>query len=130
MNKATALRIWNAANPHSELETLETRNSDSLDFHDAGVWGIRRALMSAYGEGAETKEAQYELGKIANYELRVETLSTRNSDSLDFHDVAVWSIHNALRQAAAAGRKARNAKRPVAKTAAPAAAPAQLALFA
>ena len=125
MTQATALRIWNQANPYGELETLATRNSDSLDFHEAGVWSIRRALMTAYGYGAETKAAQHQLGKIANNELQVETLSTRNSVSLDVHTVAVWSIHNALRQAAAAGRKA---NQPVAKTPAPTA--VQTTLFA
>ena len=29
------------------LETLETRHSDSLDFHDTGVWSIRKALKTA-----------------------------------------------------------------------------------
>lgn len=29
---------------------------------------------------------------IAQKHLRIETLETRNSDRLDFHDVAVWSI--------------------------------------
>jgi len=34
------------------LETLETRNSDSLDFHDMAVWQIREALEAAYQAGA------------------------------------------------------------------------------
>ncbi|MFN7306153.1 MAG: DUF6900 domain-containing protein [Acetobacteraceae bacterium] len=33
----------------------------------------------------------------------VETLETRNRDALDFHDVAVWSIRQALAEAYAAG---------------------------
>lgn len=33
----------------------------------------------------------------------VETLETRNSDDLDFHDVAVWSIKEALHDAFLAG---------------------------
>ena len=36
----------------------------------------------------------------------IETLKTRNSDSLDFHDVAVWSIRDALAAAFAAGQAA------------------------
>ena len=36
----------------------------------------------------------------------VVTLDTRNSDSLDFHDVAVWSIRAALEEAFAAGQAA------------------------
>ena len=43
----------------------------------------------------------------------VETLETRNRDALDFHDVAVWSIRQALAEAYAAGQSAakRNRKR-------------------
>jgi hypothetical protein len=36
----------------------------------------------------------------------IETLETRNSDGLDFHDVAVWAIRDALEAAFAAGRAA------------------------
>jgi hypothetical protein len=34
------------------LETLETRNSDSLDFHDVSVWAIKKALTDAFFAGA------------------------------------------------------------------------------
>lgn len=30
------------------IDTLETRKSDSLDFHDISVWGLREALTTAY----------------------------------------------------------------------------------
>jgi len=33
------------------IETLETRNSDGLDFHDVAVWAIRSALEAAYTAG-------------------------------------------------------------------------------
>lgn len=36
----------------------------------------------------------------------VETLKTRNSDDLDFHDVAVWAIKAALEDAFIAGMTA------------------------
>ena len=39
-----------AAN-HFRLETLETRNSDGLDFHDVAVWSIRAALEAAFAAG-------------------------------------------------------------------------------
>ena len=35
------------------LETLETRNWDSLDFHDHAVWSIKEALEAAYDAGAK-----------------------------------------------------------------------------
>ncbi len=45
------------------------------------------------------------LEEIAKAVLDVPTLETRRSDSLDFHDVAVWSIRDALLAAYHAGRK-------------------------
>ena len=36
---------------HLFVETLETRNSDRLDFYDVSVWGIRQALIDAYEAG-------------------------------------------------------------------------------
>ena len=41
------------AKEHLFIETLETRRSDSLDFHDLSVWQIRRALDAAYKAGFE-----------------------------------------------------------------------------
>ena len=43
---------------------------------------------------------------IANDVLGIETLDARKSDSLDFHDLAVWQIRKALEAAYEAGRKA------------------------
>ena len=36
---------------HLFIETLETRNSDRLDFHDVSVWAVQSALMPAYQAG-------------------------------------------------------------------------------
>ena len=41
------------AEKHLFIETLETRNSDSLDFHDVSVWGVRSALEAAFKAGVE-----------------------------------------------------------------------------
>jgi hypothetical protein len=35
------------------IETLETRKSDSLDFHDVAVWCLRDALEAAFNAGVE-----------------------------------------------------------------------------
>ena len=40
--------ILEIATRHFFVETLETRNSDQLDFHDVAVWAIRAALEDAY----------------------------------------------------------------------------------
>ena len=36
---------------HLFVSTLETRNSDRLDFHDVSVWGIKSALQAAFEAG-------------------------------------------------------------------------------
>jgi hypothetical protein len=41
---------------------------------------------------------------IAKKYLGIDTLDARNSDSLDFYDVAVWSIKDALKAAYEAGK--------------------------
>jgi hypothetical protein len=33
------------------IATLETRSSDSLDFHDVSVWAIKTALQAAFEAG-------------------------------------------------------------------------------
>ena len=40
------------AQKHLGIETLQTRNADSLDFHDTAVWGIKDALEAAFKAGA------------------------------------------------------------------------------
>jgi len=39
------------AQRHFQIETLETRKSDSLDFHDVSIWSIKDALIEAYELG-------------------------------------------------------------------------------
>jgi len=46
------------------------------------------------------------LAEIARDLLGIETLETRKSDDLDFHDLAVWTIERALTVAYEAGRLA------------------------
>jgi len=52
------------------------------------------------------------LTQIAQNKLGIETLETRKSDGLDFHDVAVWCLRDALEAAFNAGvEQASNAKK-------------------
>ena len=37
---------------HLAIQTLETRNSDWLDFHDVSVWGVKNALKKAFDAGS------------------------------------------------------------------------------
>lgn len=46
------------AKQHLDLDTLDERRSDSLDFHELSVWQIRAALEAAYRAGE--KAAQQE----------------------------------------------------------------------
>jgi hypothetical protein len=51
------------------------------------------------------------LAAIAKETLHIDTLETRKSDSLDFHDVAVWSVKAALEAAYRAGLAAAKEER-------------------
>ena len=46
-----ALLLEIAQKHFPNIETLETRNSDGLDFHYVAVWAIRSALEAAYEAG-------------------------------------------------------------------------------
>lgn len=46
------------------------------------------------------------INRIARQALGIETLETRRTDSLDFHERAVWTIKDALERAYEAGRAA------------------------
>ena len=41
---------------HLFIETLETRNSDRMDFHEVSVWGVKSALMAAYEAGRQAAQ--------------------------------------------------------------------------
>jgi hypothetical protein len=47
------------ARRHLNLETLETRKSDSLDFSDQAVWSIAAALKEAYELGRSDEKTQH-----------------------------------------------------------------------
>ena len=50
-NTARDALILTIAERHLLLDTLETRNSDSVDFHEHAVWAIRAALEEAFEAG-------------------------------------------------------------------------------
>ena len=39
---------------HLFIDTLETRHSDRLDFHEVSVWAIKSALQAAFDAGRNT----------------------------------------------------------------------------
>lgn len=48
---STEQQVQKIALDHLFIETLETRHSDRLDFHDVSVWGIKSALEAAFEAG-------------------------------------------------------------------------------
>ncbi len=45
--------LTDIARLHLDISTLETRRSDSLDFHNVSVWSVTHALKAAFEAGAD-----------------------------------------------------------------------------
>lgn len=67
---------------------------------------IRDVTGKTFPRAAAPTKAEL-LSLIAEKNLRIGTLETRNTDGLDFHGVAVWNVKAALEAAFEAGRRAR-----------------------
>ena len=52
-DKALENLLQKIALDHLFIESLETRNSDRMDFHDVSVWAVKSALMAAYEAGRQ-----------------------------------------------------------------------------
>jgi hypothetical protein len=52
-DKALETLLQQIALDHLFIETLETRNSDRMDFHEVSVWGVKSALIAAYEAGRQ-----------------------------------------------------------------------------
>ena len=50
-NVARDALLMEIAERHLFLETLETRNADSVDFNEHAVWAVRSALEAAFEAG-------------------------------------------------------------------------------
>ena len=53
-NQARDQQLLQIATDHLFIETLETRNSDRLDFHDVSVWAVKAALQAAFEAGQQS----------------------------------------------------------------------------
>ena len=73
--------------------------------HLAQVELARRGL-SARGNSLRDVAAEIAVADIAQRLLHLDTIATRNSDVLDFHELAVWTIREALVAAYNAGAQA------------------------
>ncbi|NVJ27625.1 hypothetical protein HUW62_41070 [Myxococcus sp. AM011] len=49
--QAPAETLERIAREEMDIETLEKRWSDNLDFHNVSVWGLKAALEAAYQAG-------------------------------------------------------------------------------
>jgi len=63
-------------------------------------------MLAAQESNADAEAA---VAAMACKVLGIETLATRNSDSLDFHEVAVWQIEDLISRAYEMGRAAARA---------------------
>lgn len=52
---ATQALLTAIATKHLDLETLETRGSDSMDFSNHAVWNIKAALEAAFRAGQQSR---------------------------------------------------------------------------
>jgi hypothetical protein len=57
---------------------------------------IHLGASTAGDDAAPQAAAEAAVVEIARRHLGLDTLDTRNADALDFHDLAVWSIREAL----------------------------------
>ena len=53
-NQARDQLLLTIATDHLFIATLETRNSDRLDFHDVSVWAVEAALQAAFEAGQQS----------------------------------------------------------------------------
>lgn len=92
---------------HLASAELASRGMDA-----SGTWcGFPKAREIHLGDqraDAPTDDATAEqtVAEIARRILHLDTIETRNSDALDFHELAVWQIKEALAAAFAAGQAA------------------------
>lgn len=92
--------------------TLLNRAGDACDTARAHpYWQNAGGILSAIEKAMPQKDPPEQpsapldalIASIAVEDLGVPTLAIRNSDSLDFHDIAVWKLAAALRRAYQAG---------------------------
>lgn len=80
------------------IQTLETRNSDSLDFHEVATWGLKNAITAAYRLKAQNDPPKWVVDVIAVTYFFRDDLETSNSNK-DFFETSVWAVKSALEKA-------------------------------
>jgi len=91
---------------HTRLERI-VRQRPLTNEEAAKYNKVRKQVKKELPELIARHKVSEEVRKL----LHLETLATRNMDSLDFHEVAVWNVKKAIDMAFEAGRKLEKAKR-------------------
>lgn len=104
-NKANKMNTTRTTAPGSKARTTSKTTAAERKARNARNC---KAIIAANEKLAADKRARRtardaKLAAIAEKHCGFETLETRNSDSDDFRDVAVWSLKDALEAAYAAG---------------------------
>ena len=88
-------------------ETSRRADEDARAVYKAALARIenRWTRRAAHNKATQTPAAIKTVSRIAADLLDIDTLETRNSDGLDFHDVSVASLKAALVAAYEAGRR-------------------------
>lgn len=84
-------------------EAIEELASDRRWMRATREFVHRHIRASAQMAAPPTREEEIE--SIARRILKIDTLETRSADELDFHELAVWTIQEALDAAYEAGRQ-------------------------
>lgn len=85
------------ANDYLGIETLETQNSDSLDFHEVSVWGVLGALEAAFNAGKENSSINNELVEALKIAEDAIVIPSKQITSAD--DQRMKIIRNAINNA-------------------------------
>ena len=69
--------------------TLETRGSDSLDFHDCAAWQIKEALEAAYAAGKEAGKTESD-PRVEAMQRSLQTLSAMLLEAVGDDNLAAF----------------------------------------
>jgi hypothetical protein len=107
MNRSLHKKLADIARQHLHIETLETRGSDRLDFHEVSVWGVKAALQAAYEYGQASlckpkspgilREAEILLKACLNYAKAADGDSNdaEHDAALDMQSAAIGFLRSA-----------------------------------
>jgi len=83
----------------------ETNDKSISGFHDILLTTEPLSIEDIKDFELTPIDVDYQLLQIASKFFNVDTLEVRNSDSLDFHEVSIWGIKDALKAAFIAGQQ-------------------------